>query len=232
MKHILLLTAVATFTLTIPFTAKAQTKTKKNVVPSKTITTQTAITEDGRKALLKSNGTWEYGKNDVVVPAKATKENSTLKFETGIVLKSGDVKPVSRNTFYLLDKSFASIVIDEGHASLLTTENQPTKESVYGIFLLVFGSSISAGGYGRYQNIVDSVMSAIKPHVIKAVTTDFGGKATLNELPSGKYWLMGFSTINKDCIIWDIETNLSSGDNSLILDQNNAANFSDLGICL
>lgn len=227
MKHNLLLTAIAIISSILPITANAQdnskkTKTSKTDSPQILITTQNATTEDGRKALLKSDGTWQYMNNEVVLPKPSVIEKSSLKFETGLVLRSGDVKPISRKTFFLLDKSFASIMIDEDHTELIANKKLTSDEDVYALFLMTFGESVESGGYGRAQNAFNSVMSAIKPHVIQTVTTDFSGKATLDKLPAGTYWLMGFTTINKDCIIWDIKANLSPGENSLILDQHNS----------
>src|SRR5438552_1880647 len=74
--------------------------------PSEPITTQTATTKEGRTVILKSDGTWEYEKDNV--PTSTTKtpsvrKDATLSFEAGLVYKSGDVKPVARTTFYLLD---------------------------------------------------------------------------------------------------------------------------------
>src|SRR5437899_5978511 len=83
----------------------------KPKTPPKPVTTQTATTEDGKSVVLSSDSTWKYASEtreaETSSPDASTRPkgraNSVLSFETGLVFKSGDVKPVARATFYLLD---------------------------------------------------------------------------------------------------------------------------------
>lgn len=56
---------------------------------------QVATTKDGRKVILKSDGTWRY----VDHPTGEKSATANLSFDTGVVFKSGDVKPIARATF-------------------------------------------------------------------------------------------------------------------------------------
>jgi hypothetical protein len=215
--------SATTLTLALPLSVNAQTKIKKTDVPTKSITTQTATTEDGRKVLLSSDGTWNYSRNDINVPNAAVKDKNTLKLETGIVMRSGDVKPISRTTFYLLNKSFTSIIMDAGLSEYYGKDK--TTESLCRLFSAYYKDF---GERKRANDAVSFTMSAVKPHVIQTVTSDFGGKATFINLPLGKYWLVGFSGVGKSYFTWDLEASLLSGDNSIILDQNNICGSWDL----
>jgi hypothetical protein len=92
----------------------ARTRRRTPPRPAEPITTQTTTTKEGRTVVLKSDGTWEYAKDNE--PAPATKpptggrKNATLSFEAGLVYQSGDVKPVARTTFYLLDDNLGKIL--------------------------------------------------------------------------------------------------------------------------
>lgn len=231
MNRILLLATVTMIALALPIPANTQEKTKKAQTSSKTdsttktgsphipITTQTAITENGRKALLKSDGTWQYGNNDVAVPQPTIIEKSTLSFDTGIVFRSGNTKPLARTTFYLLNNSLAKILLND---RLKTHEGKicETSRCVYAHF--VFSNNL-LGSNDSATEIYNMIATSIKPHLVDTVITDFGGKATFKAVPPGKYYIVGYSTISKNDLVWDSEVNLSPGNNSFTLDQNNTS---------
>ncbi|MEI6826717.1 MAG: hypothetical protein WCK54_14070 [Desulfuromonadales bacterium] len=224
MKRILMLSAVTIITLALPFTAYPQAKTKIYNTPPKSTSTQTVTTEDGRKALLKSDGTWQYGNNDTVVKNTLIIQNSILKLETGVVFRSGDVKPISRTIFYLLDSSLAQILLDAGYQGYkkYVIKNEL---DLYEAYLFdhkiknYFTDSMWKSDKERY----DKTWLLIKPHIVQSVTTDFSGNATFNKMSPGKYYLLGCSHISKNSFIWATEINLIPGDNSLTLDQDNAS---------
>src|SRR5262245_46985979 len=55
---------------------------------------QTAVTSDGKKVVLNADGTWKFAE-----PTSGV----TLKIEAGIAHKTGDLQPMARATFYLLE---------------------------------------------------------------------------------------------------------------------------------
>ena len=61
---------------------------------------------------------WSCGSKSQQQPSppgsEAGKAQSTLSVEAGLVYKSGDVKPVPRNEFYLLDDDAEKILRDAG----------------------------------------------------------------------------------------------------------------------
>lgn len=203
--------AVVTILLGISLTTTAQAKTKQ---PTQEVTTQTATTDDGRKAILKSNGTWEYKKEDSL----STKAKSTLSFDTGIVFRTGDIKPVARTKFYLLDKDLVSILSGFSHRHPQTGITEVVT-SLMGIYI----SYCSSENSNEWPDRNMRVWERLTPHVVQKVTTDFSGKATFKQIPPGKYYLIGCTSMMRSTIVWNLEVDLSSGNNDLTLDQNNAS---------
>lgn len=222
------ITILLGMSLAIP--AQAQTKQKTNQETKQAaqvetpITTQIATTDEGRKVILRSNLTWQYAAKEDLPPTPKveTKVESTLSFDTGIVFRSGDVKPVARTKFYLLDNSLVQILygMKDGEGQTATNPRSIYVNYVFGIEL---GSTMESFLI-TYNNIV----TLLNPHIIQSVTTDFGGKATFKQVPPGRYYVLGYTKVGsqvmgKGSIVWDVKVDLSPGNNSLTLDQNNAA---------
>jgi hypothetical protein len=201
-----LVAAVMSTLLVMLLTTNVQAQTKQPV------TNQTVTTDDGRKVILKSNGTWQF----VDKKASSTKGKGTLSFETGLVLRSGDTKPVSRTTFYLLDNSFAKILFDAG----IKEDGKEFKApgDIYSSFVVGYEFS---GALESSAKFVTEAMQLMKPHVVQEVTTGFDGKATFKPVQVGTYYLMGHSKVSGNYVIWDTKVDISSGKNFITLDQNN-----------
>lgn len=226
-KYILTISASALISLTSVPTLYSQTRGRaRTPAPrqSQPVTTQTATTGDGRKVILKSDGTWQYADDTAperITPPPAAKQNGTLALEAGLVYRSGDVKPVARTEFHLLDKELAQLLQDAG-------VRPPEKSIIAGTGAggnLAFSFALAA----RYNSLPDNqpfylaAMEAIKPHIVKTVTTDFSGKATIDVVPAGSYYLMGISATPRGFAFWNLPVEIKAGQNSLVLDQNNAA---------
>ena len=67
-------------------------------------------------------------------------------------------------------------------------------------------------------------MTALTPHILQTITTDFGGKASFQPVATGTYYLMGVTeTPSGGWAVWNLRVDLKPGQNSVTLDQNNAA---------
>ncbi len=64
-------------------------------------------------------------------------------------------------------------------------------------------------------------MPVLKQHTIKLLETDFSGKASVNDVPIGKYYLFGATSVGKSKIIWNFPVDITL-DIKVTLDQNNA----------
>jgi hypothetical protein len=190
--------------------------------PSEPLTTQTATTKDGRTVVLKSDGTWEYAKEtDEALATKPTggRKNATLSFEAGLVFKSGDVKPVARTDFFLLDEDLGKILKDAGLQPPRTfTTDRPLEEQLVD----AFASSIVFSILDEYKAFYPAATAALQPHIVQNVTTDFTGKASFQPAVAGTYYLMGVMKTPRGYAVWNLKVDLKPGQNAVTLDQNNA----------
>lgn len=177
------------------------------------VTTQSATTDDGRAVILKSDGTWTYDPNPKPkpTPAPVVQQDSTLSFETGLVLRSGDVKPVARGTFNLLDTSLDKILSDSGFSGDLSAF---TLNSIQSRIDRLRGATVTS---------FDREMDAIKPHVVSSTTTDFSGKGQFPAVKPGIYYVMYLGEVGPNSILWNVKVDLKPGQNSVTLDNNNLA---------
>ncbi len=225
LKIIVLLLSVTVFTSS----AVSQRRTTKPAPtrpasgsPAK-VTTQTATTLDGRTVLLRSNGTWEFSEEapgaSTPTPIRPSAKTATLNVEAGLVYRSGDTKPVARADFLLLDKSAATIVKESGVK--LSERSSSTDDGSDKSTMFQFGLALAYPASNSGDGLA-TVMALIKQHTIKSFTTDFGGKATVESIPQGDYYVFGFNKSAQGFVIWNVPVTLNAGSNSVVLDQNNA----------
>jgi hypothetical protein len=130
-------------------------------------------------------------------PAKPVPTVSTLSIEAALVYGSGDVKPLARVTFFLLDDEIVSIL---QQAKLAEADRSDAKFTV--LRLLAENDSRAA--------------QAIAPHVVKSATTDFNGRATFAPVPPKTYYLFAIS--EAPSAFFGIKVELTPGANNLIID--------------
>ena len=210
------------------FSAQTRNRNRAPVTrPSQPVTTQTAVTKDGRTVLLKSDGTWEYTSdppNPVESKPKVStsaRRNSNLSIEAGLVFRSGDIKPVARTTFYLLDAHPGNILKEAGVKPSDTGSGMDLEDPDKLAFSL--GLAMRYAELPSERPFVSAAMEALKPHIIQTVTTDFGGKAQFSSVPAGSYYLFGVAQTPQGMALWNMKVDLNAGQNAVTLDQNNAA---------
>jgi len=144
------------------------------------------------------------------ITKSSVNQKGNLNIEAGIVFNSGDVKPVARVEFYLLDKD-ADEIIKEANDDGISLKTIT--------FALNYPILLPDG--------IQGIMSVIKPHIVSSTTTDFQGKAKFPSVKAGNYYLFGFVKAGKSSLVWNLDTTIKSGVNSVILDNKNAALISD-----
>jgi hypothetical protein len=180
------------------------------------------------------NSNWQ-NKNSFL--SLGQKKETALSIETALIFKSGDVKPVARTEFHLLDKNFETVLQESNFISVLPLELKGTlsKISLMKAFALL-AKSAEKNSFDSPETTqrkavlilpLAKVVEATKSHILHTVTTDFQGKATFNNIRPGEYFLFGYSSMGGSLIIWNHKVNINEGTNSLVLDQNNAATSSD-----
>lgn len=150
------------------------------------------------------------------MPTPAT---STLSIEAGLIYESGDVKPVARTQFYLLDEDLRVIlrpfhedVPRVGSLSILMEDFRLTASD----------TSVKPEYREKAKTKYDAIKSAIDSHIMAITTTDFSGKATLESLAPGTRFIYGEFHVGRERVAWNVEVELKAGANvSVILDNSN-----------
>ena len=161
------------------------------------------------------------GSNTPIAPEKPT--TSTLSIEAGIIFRSGDVKPVARTLFYMLDDDIGKILKEAGVKFPIVrgANNKPPEALTPEDFAGMFGVYAKYGDHGGETFYADS-MAALKPHIVKTVTSDFTGKATFDPVAAGTYYLMAVAPTPQGYAMWNMRLELKPGPVAVSLDQNNA----------
>lgn len=170
----------------------------------------TATTPDGRQVLLNPDGTWKF---------TAADPSAALSIEAALIYQSGDVKPVARTTFYLLDKSAAEVLRDAGLRSPVSLA-AITKDAGLECLIAFAKSSLSAP---NHEAFFSAAQKAIQPHIVKTATTDLTGKAAIQGLPAKPVYLLGVARTARGWAVWDLRIDLKAGANSAAIDQSNTA---------
>jgi hypothetical protein len=159
------------------------------------------------------------GKARNPVPRPRTGRSSIL-LEAGLVFKSGDVRPVARTTFYLLDDNPGKIMSLAGLSSDSTGLQDP-----YDGLAFKYGLSVAYADLAlpEYANFRQEAAAALKPNIVQTVITDFTGKARITGLAAGTYYLLGVYKTPKGIALWNFKVRVTPGQTAVTLDQNNAA---------
>ena len=149
-------------------------------------------------------------------PAQSTAPTASatsLTFEAAIVYLSGGAQPLARTEFILLDKSLDDILKDAG----LTPMN--------GLgYAASFGFAVKGNGIApQYTNFAQKSGTAIKPHIVSTVTSDFNGKGAFENIKPGDYWVLGYGQTRRGFAVWNLPVTVKAGSNHVVLDQKNAA---------
>lgn len=78
---------------------------------------------------------------------------------------------------------------------------------------------------------LDQAKPVWEPHVSRSVETDGEGKAMLDNLKPGIYWLLARSQTQDRNTLWLRQVTIKEGDNEVRLDRDNALYFSFMGRC-
>jgi hypothetical protein len=159
----------------------------------------------------------------------------SISVEAGLVYKAGNVTPVARTVFYVLDASFSDILrkanielpFDSGK------DNPSYFEVLYpsmSVDLFGFASAqmekikraSSSPTTEKMIKFYEDSIAAMAPHIIGKETTDFGGKARFSQLRPSTYYVFGVYAAPNNSLAWNVKVNASDSDTKVTLDQNNA----------
>jgi hypothetical protein len=141
--------------------------------------------------------------------ATQPQQSTTLSIEAGIIYKMGGNQPVARTEFMLLDQSLETMLreggVSEGRTGVLSSYAFAVKYPE------------------QFPGVAAVAARTIKAHLVSSVSTDFAGKAQFTDLKPGNYYLAGLTSTRKGFAIWNLPVEVKAGQNSVFLDQNNAA---------
>lgn len=147
-----------------------------------------------------------------------------IPIKVAIIYNLGGAQAVAREDFYLLKKDAIKIWQDGGLMNDPVLSDEKIKE------LKARGSDIEDKLF-RFHFLLDRSRllnkqpskfgEAIKPYIVKTVTTDFEGKATFESVPEGTYYIHGVTETRSGYAVWSykISTNASK---TVLLDNKNA----------
>jgi hypothetical protein len=162
---------------------------------------------------------------DNAAASAPSKIQSTLSIEAGLVYKSGDVKPVARSEFYLLDDDAEKILTDakiEKKGRLKNWKEMAFINS-YAAAKLCVHRLTRCPALKDSWDLVRDADNALKAHIIKSATTGFDGKASFEAVPAGTYYVMGVYLRDESFVSWNVKVELKSESQQMILDQNNSS---------
>ncbi len=142
----------------------------------------------------------------------------SLSVEAGLIYESGDVKPVARTTFILLDEDLRIILKPFG-------ETPGTLGSMMDLLRHISeGSSttIDKEHQEKARAEYSQIKSAVESHIVATATTDFSGKAKFESLAPGIRFVYGEFRVGDERVAWNVKVELAAGkDAALILDNSN-----------
>jgi hypothetical protein len=169
-----------------------------------------------------------YSQEKAAVP---TVQTYTLSFESGVVMKSGDVKPMARQDFYLLNRSLTEIELEWdlyfkarfGPGSTAKKTGAPVEEGVRAVAtgLMLKTAMLACPTTDKALAPFCPQLDAFRKYVVASTVTDFSGKGRFT-VPAGTYYLYSYGSVGNSDIAWNVKVDLTS-DKAVILDNRNAA---------
>lgn len=204
-------------------------------------------------------------------------KDASLLIDAGLVKESGEVIPVARTSFYLLDDDLVAVLWSDGGDLWVPTsklEAQGKKETRMPWQVAWEGYKLQRGIADAYNKLrewrehgvpskptpgkelldkpdseaekqmtlyllarvstypdeyklsramSEKANSVIRAHALGNVTTDFTGKAQINNLARRSVYLYGVYFLSDEVALWNQKMDLKEGENRLTLDNNNTA---------
>ena len=180
--------------------------TETNVVPPTTRTETITAPPPSESSSIPSNPPTTVTE----VPADTTKVNDRGQVKIELKVKdsrSGQLRPVSAEKFYLLDQSLDSILRE---ADL----NNQTGQSL----TQAFGLSVIYPD--KYSDFNSKALAAINKHIKYDTTTDSGGAAEISGVDPKNYYLFAITQTDGGFALWNSSVTVKAGDNQLNLTAN------------
>lgn len=140
--------------------------------------------------------------NSVAVAPPSDKGVMTMEAK---VINRGSTQPVSKETFYLLDKDLQSILSE---AAIEDPEGQGVVNA--------FGLSVI--NPQKYREVNQKALAAINRHIVYRTLTDATGKAEIKDIKPDSYYLFGITKTRNGFAVWDSPVTIQPGQNNIVLE--------------
>ncbi len=149
----------------------------------------------------------EMPPSETTIPGSQTAVNQdrgVVRIEARVIAENGTPTAVRNERFYLLEKDLEQILRE---AELRPIEGNSLSNS---LALAVLDPS-------RYGEFHSSAMNAINKHIEYSGTTDSSGKADMNNVEPGNYYLFGITKTGGGFALWSSPVSVRAGENILKL---------------
>lgn len=152
----------------------------------------------------------------LLISQHANAQKATLAIEAAVIYRSGDVKPVARVQFLVLDVSLPTILASTPQPQDLSII---TRDKDLQLIITYAKAALNAPEHERF---FIQASAAIKPHIIASEMTGFDGRAELDNLPAKPCYIVAVARAGQSWLIWNLKAELKPGKNKILFDQNNA----------
>jgi len=142
-----------------------------------------------------------------------TPEPATLHIQAAIIYNLGGAQALASQTFYLLDTNLEVILRRTG----VQGSSSANPVGMWGM-MQEFAPTSFEGEPPAAQ-----VMAEIARHTRYRAKTDLQGRASFTNIKPGTYYVYGTAGTRGGFAIWNVTVNVPTGENSLVLDNTNAA---------
>ena len=138
--------------------------------------------------------------------------NSNLRIQAKVQFLDNKNRPAGFTEFFLVEDNLDSILAADGI-------RVPTGEGIQSP--AEYWARSVQRGY-RFPGVAAKIRNALARASLKRIKTNSLGEGNLDNLRSGRYYIVGASTLGQVGVVWSKPITLNSGDNQIDLDLRNA----------
>jgi chromosome segregation ATPase len=139
--------------------------------------------------------------------------NSNLQLQAKVQFLDNKNRPAGFTEFFLVEDDLDTILANEGIQVPTGAGIQSPAE--------YWARSVQRGY--RFPGVAAKIRNALARASLKRIKTNSLGEGNLNNLASGRYYVVGASTLGQVGVVWSKPVTLNSGDNRIDLDLRDAA---------
>ena len=153
------------------------------------------------------------GSKDLPAIKNTAAGNANLRVQANVKFLDNKVRPAAFTEFF---------VVEDDLQTILSAENirLPRSEGIQS-FAEFWARSVQRGY--KFPGAAAKIRNALARASLRRIKTNSLGEGNLNNLPSGKYYIVGTSPLGQVGVVWSKSISLNNGDNLIGLDLADAA---------